>query len=126
MGFDSRIYIASVHRDTPDADGFVAAYPNITIDMPRLGWSWAYEARDNLTAGSTKYRVYDNTEEDGVTEDAYGAPILALDPHRLLKHLRAEYPETLNLPTIVALTAALKKVRKRKWRNETKVLFYGH
>lgn len=131
MGYDSRVYIGW-SSSKPDADGLVRVYPDITIELPRFGgWEWARKSR-TLIAGEQKYRVMDPTAEvygfaDGYTSDSYDAPLQALDPKALLKYLRTEQKDALDIPSVAALVAALQQIKRRKWRDENMVVvFYGH
>lgn len=128
MGYDSTIYIATVFGQEPDADGFHGAYPDVTIHMPRLnGWEWSRVAREHLrdTRDSRQYRLY-NGQDEGVTHDAYGQPIIPLDRKRLIRYLEREFPQLLDTVPIAALTAATHASKKRKRNQQTVVLFYGH
>lgn len=130
MGYDSRIYVGWYASRAPEPDGLYRFYPEITIDMPRLGWQWAAASRTLRSSRHPhRFRVMDPSEPDGYAVDAYEQPLIALDPKRLLRYLEKHHSETLKLPTVAALTAALDRVRKERWQGETGcwvVIHYGH
>lgn len=124
MGFDSTIVLAAV-SSKPSSVGAITAYPEITIEMPRWGWGWARD-RNDLTVGSQRYKLMLDGAPEGVTEDAYGTPLQALDPEALLSYIKNEQKESYDLPAVAALRAVLKSLCKGDCSDEYVVLCLGH
>lgn len=119
MGYDSTLILAETFGQ-PDEAGIVPALANVIVEMPRWGWEWSREAHE-LQSGPQSYSIYLYGEEQ--TEDAYGMPIRALHPERLLRYFKERDRSGIQVKIAKAMC---RHVLKSGWDGTARVLHYGH